>query len=111
MLQATLEWVSGYYRRSDQERISGESNRDVIWARGAGDRRIEWLDRPEVSGCRSRADPESRGNGTMTYAYLFKYIIIGDTGKQRATALIAGAGIRSSQFGSWGRGSVGWAIR
>lgn len=41
----------------------------------------------------------------MTYAYLFKYIIIGDTGNPRAAALKAGAGIRSSQIGLWGRGS------
>lgn len=61
---------------------------------------------------RSRADPESRGNGTMTYAYLFKYIIIGDTGNLRATALTAGAGIRSSQIGEWGGAHlVGWAIK
>lgn len=29
----------------------------------------------------------------MTYAYLFKYIIIGDTGNPQATALTSGAGI------------------
>lgn len=79
---------SGYYSRFDRERISGESNRDVIWARGARDRSIARLERPEVSGCRSRADPESRGNGTMTYAYLFKYIIIGDTGVGKSCLLL-----------------------
>lgn len=48
----------------------------------------------------------------MTYAYLFKYIIIGDTGNLRATALTAGAGIRSSQIGEWGGAHlVGWAIK
>ena len=48
----------------------------------------------------------------MTYAYLFKYIIIGDTGNPRATALIAGAGNPSSQSRSWGRGHlVGWAVK
>lgn len=29
----------------------------------------------------------------MTYAYLFKYIIIGDTGNPRETAFATGAGI------------------
>lgn len=60
----------------------------MIWAREAGDQPIEWLDRPEVSGCRSQADPESRGNGIMTYAYLFKYIIIGDTGVGKSCLLL-----------------------
>lgn len=41
----------------------------------------------------------------MTYAYLFKYIIIGDTGNPRAAALMPRTGIQWSQIGLWGRGS------
>lgn len=38
VLKESLQAASRYYGRSDQETISGESNRDVIWTRGAGDR-------------------------------------------------------------------------
>lgn len=37
---------------------------------------------------RNQADPEPRRLGTMTYAYLFKYIIIGDTGVGKSCLLL-----------------------
>lgn len=57
----------------------------------------EWL---EKSG-----DPEHRRLGTMTYAYLFKYIIIGDTGNPWGAAV--GAGEASPPpIAAWGRGAA-----
>ena len=48
----------------------------------------------------------------MTYAYLFKYIIIGDTGNPRATALKLGRGFEAPKSGlGGGAHSVGWAIK
>lgn len=48
----------------------------------------------------------------MTYAYLFKYIIIGDTGNPRATVLKLGRGCETPKSGLGGGAHlVGWAIK
>lgn len=51
VLEASREAAPEDDRGSGPERISGESHRDAIGTRGAGDGRTEWLERPEASGC------------------------------------------------------------
>lgn len=58
---------------------------------------------------RNQADPEPRRLGTMTYAYLFKYIIIGDTGNPpvgRLRGLGRGPHL-PNRAGGGGRGGAG----
>lgn len=48
----------------------------------------------------------------MTYAYLFKYIIIGDTGNPQTTALRQGRESEGPKSGLGGGAHlVGWAIK
>lgn len=63
---------------------------------------------------RNQADPEPRRLGTMTYAYLFKYIIIGDTGNPpvgRLRGLGRGPHLPNRAWGGGGAGRGEWAGR